>query len=48
MVRKRKPLVVNGETVELDAPGLKIVIRPNGTVQQYWRASLDLHGARIT
>jgi hypothetical protein len=39
MARKREPLVVNGETVELDAPGLKIVIRPNGTVQQYWRAS---------
>jgi len=39
MARKRKPFVISGETVVLDAPGQKIVIRPNGAVQQYWRAS---------
>jgi hypothetical protein len=39
MARKRKPLVVNGETVELDAPGLELVLRPGGTVDQYWRAT---------
>jgi hypothetical protein len=27
MARKRKPLVVNGVTVELDAPGLTIIKR---------------------
>ena len=39
MARKRKPLVVNGETVELDAPGLQVLERPNGAIQQYWVAS---------
>jgi hypothetical protein len=39
MARKRKPLVVNGETVELDAPGLHLVKRSNSAVQQYWEAS---------
>ena len=39
MARKRKPLVVNGVTVELDAPGLTIIERSNGEVHQYWRVS---------
>jgi hypothetical protein len=39
MARKRKPLVVNGETVELDAPGLQVLERPNGAIHQYWIAS---------
>jgi hypothetical protein len=39
MARKRKPFVINGEIVELDAPGLHLVRRANGTVQQYWEAS---------
>jgi hypothetical protein len=30
MARKRKPLVVNRETVKLDARGLQITQRPNG------------------
>jgi hypothetical protein len=43
MARKRKPLVVNDVTVDLDAPGLKIIERSNGDVHQYWRCS---EGAR--
>jgi hypothetical protein len=39
MARKRKPLVVNRETVELDARGLHLVKRSNSAVQQYWEAS---------
>ena len=39
MARKREPLVVNSEIVELDAPGLHLVKRCNGGVQQYWEAS---------
>jgi hypothetical protein len=39
MARKRKPLVVNGEIVELDAPSLHLVKRSNSGVQQYWEAS---------
>ena len=38
MARKRKPLVVNGETVALDGPGLQIV-RTNGELWQYWVVS---------
>jgi hypothetical protein len=39
MARKRKPLVVNDETVELDAPGLQITQRPNGAGSSVeWRA----------
>ena len=41
MARKRKPLVVNGETVELDAPGLQVLERPNGAIHQYWIASAE-------
>lgn len=39
MARKRKPFVINGAIVELDAPGLHLVRRTNGRVQQYWEAS---------
>jgi hypothetical protein len=39
MARKRKPLVANGVTVELDAPGLTVIERSNGEVHQYWRVS---------
>lgn len=39
MARKRKPLVVNGETVELDAPGFELRERKNGTRDQYWVAT---------
>jgi hypothetical protein len=41
MARKRKPLVINGETVEFDAPGLHLVKRLNGVVHQYWEASAE-------
>jgi hypothetical protein len=43
MARKRKPLVRNDVTVDLDAPGLKIIERSNGDVHQYSRCS---EGAR--
>jgi hypothetical protein len=39
MARKRKPLVLNDVIVELDAPGLQIVRRPNGELWQYWVVS---------
>ena len=39
MTRKRRPLVVNGETVALDAPGLDIRDRENGTRDLYWIAT---------
>jgi hypothetical protein len=39
MARKRKPLVVNGEIVELNAPGLQLVDRGAGRVEQYWVAN---------
>ena len=38
MARKRRPLVVNGETVELDAPGLN-AFQQRGEFYLYWRAS---------
>jgi hypothetical protein len=41
MARKRTPLVINGETVELDAPGLQVVERTNGAIHQYWIATAD-------
>jgi len=41
MARKRKPLVVNDEIVELNAPGLHLVRRANGSVNQYWEASAE-------
>jgi hypothetical protein len=37
--RKRRPLVVNGETVELDAPGFELRERNNGARDQYWIAT---------
>jgi hypothetical protein len=40
MARKRKPLVVNGETVEFDAPGFRLLERPNGETHQYWIATI--------
>lgn len=43
MARKRKPLVVSGETVLLDAPGLELIPWPGGKVAQYWKCS---HEAR--
>ena len=39
MARKRKPFVVNGETVEINAPGLQLVERRAGSFDQYWVAS---------
>jgi hypothetical protein len=39
MARKRKPLVVNGETVEFDAPGFRLLKRRNGQAHQYWIAT---------
>jgi hypothetical protein len=39
MARKPKPLVLNDVIVELDAPGLQIVKRPNGELWQYWVVS---------
>jgi hypothetical protein len=41
MARKRKPLVICCETVAFDAPGLHLVRRSNGTVQQYSEASAE-------
>ena len=41
MARKRKPLVICGETVAFDAQGLHLVRRSNGTMQQYWEASAE-------
>ena len=41
MARKRKPLVVNGETVALEAPGLDIRERENGTRVLYWIATVQ-------
>jgi hypothetical protein len=41
MARKRKPLVVNGETVALEAPGLDIRERENGTRDLYWIATVQ-------
>jgi hypothetical protein len=41
MARKRKPLVINGEVVELDAPGLQLLERTNGAIHQYWIARAD-------
>jgi hypothetical protein len=41
MARKRKPLVINGEIVDLNAPGLQFVDRLGGIIQQYWVASPD-------
>jgi hypothetical protein len=38
MARKRRPFVINGAIVELDAPGLHLVRRTHGRVQQYWEA----------
>jgi hypothetical protein len=38
MARKRKPLVINDETVALDAPGVRLLERPNGEHHQYWIA----------
>jgi hypothetical protein len=38
MARKRKPLVVNGEIVQLDAPGLHVFER-RGRVEFYWKAN---------
>jgi hypothetical protein len=38
MVRKRKPLVVGGEIVQLDAPGLHVFDR-RGRVEFYWKAN---------
>jgi len=38
MVRKRKPLVVSGEIVQLDAPGLHVFER-RGHVEFYWKAN---------
>jgi hypothetical protein len=35
MARKRRPLVVNGEFVELDAPGFELRERKNGACDQY-------------
>jgi hypothetical protein len=40
MARKRNPLAINGETVELDAPGFRLLDRPNGAYHQYWIASV--------
>jgi hypothetical protein len=39
MARKRRPLVVNGEFVELDAPGFELRERKNGACNQYWVAT---------
>jgi hypothetical protein len=39
MARKRKPLFVNGETVEFDAPGFRLLERKNGEAHQYWIAT---------
>jgi hypothetical protein len=39
MARKRKPLVVNGETVEFYAPGFRLLERKNGEAHQYWIAT---------
>ena len=39
MARKRKPLVINDETVAVDAPGFRLLERPNGERHQYWIAS---------
>lgn len=41
MARKRKPLVINGETVAFDAPGLHLVKRADGRLHQYWEASAE-------
>jgi hypothetical protein len=41
MARKRKPLEINGATVDLNAPGLQLVERLGGVIQQYWVASPD-------
>ena len=38
MARKRRPLVVSGEIVQLDAPGLHVFER-RGRVEFYWKAS---------
>jgi hypothetical protein len=38
MARKRRPLVLNGESVELDAPGLN-AFQQRGEFYLYWRAS---------
>ena len=45
MARKRKPLVVSGELVELDAPGLNVFER-DGRIEFYWRpnATARKHG----
>jgi hypothetical protein len=40
MARKRKPLVVNGVTVELDAPGLNVFER-RGRVELYWKPNAE-------
>jgi hypothetical protein len=48
MARKRKPLVLGGMIVELDAPGLHLVRRSNGIVHQYWEASAQaVHSQNI-
>src|SRR6516162_2770479 len=41
MARKRKPLEINGAIVDLTAPGLQLVDRPGGIIQQYWVANPD-------
>ena len=40
MARKRRPLVLSGEPVVLDAPGLHLFVR-RGKVEQYWKASAE-------
>jgi hypothetical protein len=41
MARKRRPLEINGAIVDLTAPGLQLVDRPGGVIQQYWVANPD-------
>jgi hypothetical protein len=42
MARKRKPLAVSGEIVQLDAPGLNVFER-RGRVELYWKPNAEAH-----
>jgi hypothetical protein len=45
IARKRKPLVVSGEIVQLDAPGLNVFER-RGRVELYWKPNAEARKRR--
>src|SRR5688500_15673427 len=38
MARKHSPILINGLEIPIDAPGFRIIARPNGAREAYWYA----------